>query len=145
MASITRIGVALVGCAAMVGLTACSSAGPGGESGTPGSGFLVTVSPGAPTGSELPTLNDGPAVAWIDDGTQFAVVTMGSSSCPPSARDVVVDAPDRLTIVFEPSPNEVCTADYGPTTHAFTLPTEITQRPITVVVDDGIRTELTLD
>ena len=78
-------------------------------------------------------LTGEPAAGWIDDD-EFAVITMGSGSCPPVPSEPEVTSPGEVRIEFGPSPNEVCTADMSPTTHVFTLPEELIDRPITVTV-----------
>lgn len=71
---------------------------------------------------------------WIDRGETFAIVTWGSSSCPPVATALTVKGGDRISVTFEASPNDPCTADMAPTTHEFTLSNEMTVGPIVIEV-----------
>lgn len=106
-------------------LTACS--GP--------TSVADDTSPGTPDSDELEIDpgSDGPIAFWIDRDTMFGVVTWGSSSCPPVPTEMEGDAA-VIKILFEPSDNEVCTADMAPTTHTFTVPEEMTQTPTSVEV-----------
>lgn len=109
------------------------------------SGAADSVYAGVPEGASLGN-GDGPAAAWLGDGERFAVVTMGSSSCPSVATELAVEAADHLTLAFAPSSRETCTADLSPTTHEFRLPNGITERPVTITVSyeswDGTSTLL---
>lgn len=69
-----------------------------------------------------------PMLTWLDDGQAFAITTWGSSSCPPVAVEIESDR-DSITVEFEDSDNEVCTADLGPTTHEFDLPGNLSDDP----------------
>ncbi len=100
--------------------------------GTPG--VADGVSPGVPPGAVLDPLSEGPVAAWVEEGSRFAVVTWGSSSCPSVATELTVEADDRLSLTFGPSPNDPCTADIAPTTHEFELPDSVTGRPVTITV-----------
>jgi len=97
-------------------------------------GIADRVSPGAPPGALVDPLSEGPVAAWVQDGTRFAVVTFGSSSCPSVATALTVEAEDRLSLMLGRSPNDPCTADMAPTTHEFELPDGITGKPITITV-----------
>ena len=92
------------------------------------------TSPGAPEGLELDPLSDAPTATWIERGESFAIVTMGSSSCPPVATDLEAKQEDQVVVTFAPSPNELCTADMAPTTHQFELPDGITGTQISVEI-----------
>ncbi|MCR2802086.1 hypothetical protein QNO21_00940 [Microbacterium sp. zg-Y818] len=55
-----------------------------------------------------------PSAGWVDDGV-FAIVTWGSSSCPPTVQDIEVTASDAVTVTFaEPEPDRMCTMDIAP-------------------------------
>lgn len=90
---------------------------------TPGVG---TVSPGIPDGITFDPLSDAPAAAWIEPGVSFAIVTVGSSSCPPVATEVKAESEDLVSVTFARSPHNTCTADMAPTTHQFDLPESVT-------------------
>jgi len=53
-----------------------------------------------------------PSAGWIDDGT-FAILTWGSSSCPPVVQDVTV-AGTEVTVTFADLADAVCTMDMAP-------------------------------
>lgn len=77
---------------------------------------------GAPEGtSQYSDPDDDVFVSWVDQGRTFAVVTLGSSSCPPIATKIE-GARDSVIVEFAPSGKSACTADFGPTTHEFKLP-----------------------
>ncbi len=97
--------LALTGCSAPVSVASDTSAG--GPPGFDGSGGL---------------LNGQPSAIWISGRREFAIVTFGSSSCPPVP--TAISAPDatHIAITFVQSPNTPCTADIGPTTHKFDVP-----------------------
>ncbi|WP_336645919.1 hypothetical protein [Microbacterium sp. USHLN186] len=90
---------------------------------------------GVPDGLVVDPLNDRPIATWIERGETFAIVTIGSGSCPPVATALVAEVPDRVAVTFGPSPNDPCTADMSPTTHEFDLPEEITRLPVVLKID----------
>lgn len=92
------------------------------------------VYPGSPDGVTISGSLDGPAAGWITEGERFAVVTMGSSSCPVVATELTVVAADQLALTFGRSPNNPCTGDLAPTTHEFDLPADIVERPVQIDV-----------
>ena len=106
-------------------LTGCSD---------PGAGVAQTMKPGLPEGLAADPLGEGHAVAWIEPGATFAIVTWGSSSCPAIATALTADSPDSIAVTFGPSPNDPCTANMAPTTHEFELPEEITASPVVIEV-----------
>lgn len=108
------LAIALAGCAANVG--------------------IGTVSRGAPDGLTLDPLNESPAAVWVERGESFAVVTMGSSSCPAVATEVNAEGDDIVSVTFGSSPNNPCTADIAPTTHEFDLPSSVTSDAISVEI-----------
>lgn len=103
---------------------------------------------GVPDGLEMDPLNEDPAGVWLERGRTFAIVTMGSSSCPPVAKSVTASSRQGVTVVFGPSPNDLCTADMAPTTHEFDMPDEVGGYPVTVEIlfeDWAQKTSITLD
>lgn len=109
---------------ALLALTGCS-----------GSGADQTIR-GIPDDWEGPMpdpLTDEPSAGWIDDD-EFAIITMGSGSCPPVPSAPQVRGSGEVEVEFGPSPNNPCTADMGPTTHVFRLPPAVIDRPVTVTV-----------
>lgn len=77
-----------------------------------------------------------PMVTWIEDGKNFEVVTYGSSSCPTLVIAVESTRPDQVVLRLAQSGGEACTADFGPATQEVTLPETVTERPVSVLLDD---------
>jgi hypothetical protein len=111
-------------------------------------GVARSVEKGIPEDLDVAWSGEGPAGAWVDEGRTFAVVTWGSSSCPPVASALEVLAGDHLGLRFDPAANAICTADMAATTHTFDLPSGITSSPLTITISysdwDGTDT-VTLD
>jgi hypothetical protein len=60
--------------------------------------------------------------AWLDAGKGSAVVSMGSSTCPPKAGDATASG-QTVTVQFSlPSGKTACTADYAPRASYVALP-----------------------
>lgn len=110
-------------CMVMLVLAGCAA--------NPGVGI---VSRNVPDGVTLDLLSGSPAATWLDRGETFAVVTIGSSSCPAVATAIEVESGNRLSVTFGPSPNNPCTADMAPTTHEFDLPAGVSGDSITVEI-----------
>ena len=89
-------------------LAACSDAG-----------VADSRTPGVPTGIPVDGLDLTPAVHLQSDGS-IAVVTWGSSSCPPTATAFDNDG-GSLVVSFSTSSQGVCTADLAATTHIFSV------------------------
>lgn len=123
MRSVARPVVVVATCLLAIGLAGCA-ANPG----------IGSVSRGAPDGLTLEPLSESPAAVWIERGESFAVVTMGSSSCPVVATKVSADGDDLVSVTFGSSPNNPCTADIAPTTHEFDLPASVTGDAISVEI-----------
>ena len=103
----------------------------------------------APAGFESAggLLNGQPGVAWLMGKQSFAVVTFGSSSCPPIPVELSATPPSGLSLRFVPSPNQPCSADMGATTHQFHLPDDMDAAgpiDVHVVYDFPQRTEYDL-
>lgn len=107
-------------------LSGCDAAG--------GPDIAQTVKPGTPLGFEGTDGFGELSAVWLTRGESFALVTWGSGSCPPVASALTAEAADRITVVFEPSPHDPCTADMSPTTHEFAVPDEATRTPLTIDV-----------
>ncbi len=103
--TLVALSTALVGCSAPVSVANDTSAG--GPPGFDGSGGL---------------LNGEPSAIWISGRREFAIVTFGSSSCPPVPTAISSSDATHIAITFVRSPNSPCTADLAPTTHKFDLP-----------------------
>ena len=97
-------------------------------------GVANSVERGVPDGLEVDLLSGEPAAAWIEEGKRFAIVTMGSSSCPAVATALSADGEDRVTVTFGPSPRNPCTADMAATTHTFDLPSGSNPGRLTIEV-----------
>ena len=67
-------------------------------------------------------LNGEPTAIWISGRREFAIVTFGSSSCPPVPTSISAIDEHHLAITFVKSPNSPCTADMAATTHKFNVP-----------------------
>ena len=121
---IRRIAAVLTGAATVVLLAACSSGG--------GGSVAVSVEKGAPAGwdADAGTSDGTPIAGWIVEQKSFAVVTWGSSGCPPVATSLSAESSDQIRIVFAAPEQEVCTADFAPTTHTFNLPESVNNHPI---------------
>jgi hypothetical protein len=78
-------------------------------------------------------LNGHPVVGWVSDA-EFGVITVGSSSCPAVASELHVLDDDEVRVGFGSSPHDLCTADMAATTHVYELPSSVTGRPVTVIV-----------
>ena len=129
--SVTTAGLIASLTLVVVAATGCEGGGPSGD----GSEADRTTQ-GIPDGWDGPVpdpLTGQPSAGWID-GDEFAVITMGSGSCPPVPSEPDVVNAGEVHIEFGPSPNEVCTADMSPTTHVFALPDELTDRPLAVTI-----------
>ncbi|KAA9149164.1 hypothetical protein F6B41_01805 [Microbacterium lushaniae] len=78
-----------------------------------GSGYVGrTDLPGAPGLTPGTGLDGGqPSAGWAGPGT-FALLTWGSSSCPPQVESAAVSAPGEISVAFvAPAPDQICTAD----------------------------------
>lgn len=94
---------ALTGCA-----TGASAPSSGGASSTPDA-----------TGS---TLSAEIGAAWVDGGRSVAVVTTGSSTCPPVVSGEPSASGTTITVDLAASPRENCTRDMAPRATLVSLP-----------------------
>lgn len=79
--------------------------------------------------------NGEPLALWSDSG--LAVVTFGSSSCPPIPTSIAAPDAERIVVVFSPSPNTPCSSDLAPTTHLFELPSNVVRSGVTAELRFG--------
>jgi len=107
-------------------LTGCS----GSASSAPTSVADETIK-GLPESVTVDPESTEPLATWIEEGETFAVVTWGSSSCLATPIEIVGEG-DVVTIEFEPSAEEMCTADMAATTYTFTVPEKMTSTPTSV-------------
>jgi len=94
---------ALAGCA-----TGTSSPSPNGTSSTP------DATDAAPSGDL--------GAAWVDGGRAIALITTGSSSCPPVLGGEPTVAGSTLTVDLAASPRQDCTRDMAPRATLVSLP-----------------------
>lgn len=104
--------------------------------GAPDSGSITTdVYSGLPDGTDTGAGFEQTTAVWLDSGHErFAIVTWGSSSCPPIATELTASDAHAISVAFAQPTQEICTADMAATTHEFDLPAEVTQRPVAVEV-----------
>lgn len=133
--------LALAGCATPQGEGAGAGADRTGEVGE----VLPRDVPSGWTGPMPDGQSAGPLVGWIDD-EQFGVITIGSGSCYPEATAIEATGDASARIAFDMPPEDaICTADFSPTTHAFTLPPAVTEFPVALELvfgDDVVDAEL---
>jgi hypothetical protein len=99
---------------------------------------------GEPKGVDAPASSAGGAswAVWLEDGTRFAIVLYGSSTCPPKVQNVTATANDTITATLAPAPGGICTHDYMPHSTVFGTPDRISKNArVKVVLPD---TTLTL-
>lgn len=104
--------------------------------------------------TDAPTPSDPSAevwkieAGWVDGGRQIALVTWGSSSCPPTASDVTRQADGTLAVTLDEGPaDRVCTSDFAPRATGVGLPDGIDPaQSVDIVVTgaQGQRGETTL-
>lgn len=108
-------GAVAVALAAALAVSGCSSS----------SSIAVETVRGLPSGvtlSDDEQRGEQPVAIWTDDRATITVVTWGSSSCPPVPTALAVESAALLQLQFAPPVDEVCTADYAPTSHVLTTP-----------------------
>ncbi|MFP7760409.1 hypothetical protein [Marisediminicola sp. LYQ85] len=98
---------------------------------------------GAPVDDGLTT--GEPSARWVERPGRFAITVFGSSSCPAVPTAMEASASDRVTVSFETDSSGECTADMAATTHEFTVPSEASALPLTIVIDGDPPLELVLD
>lgn len=130
-------------------VTGCASGGVAGGSldGNPEESAPVETAP-APETSAPVDEDFEPSVAWLEEGATFELTTYGSSSCPAEVAEVLLDAPDSITLQLAPPSDGMCTMDMAPTAQTIELPAGADGRPLGIALrgDDGtVTAELTLD
>ena len=117
---------------------------------TPAATVATETQRGVPDGygGEIDLLDPKPVATWLDDERrQFAVVTVGSGSCPPVPTSIEATDADTIAITFVPATAPVCSADLSATTHVFDRPDEITldgDVTIEILLDDETNYEYTV-
>ena len=125
--------LAAIGAVALALSVAGCSAGPASDS-YDGGPRNADPSSAALSGDGAFGSDDSPLVVWNEGRESFSVTNWGSGSCPDRAESIKVDSAHSLTVTFRRDDHEQCTMDISPFTHEFTLPTEETERPLTVTV-----------
>ncbi len=83
-----------------------------------------------------------PVAVWTDNRETLTVVTWGSSSCPPVPTALELEAAMQLNLRFGPPTEQVCTADFAPTSHVFTTPDGISFSAVQLEITfDGVNGE----
>lgn len=95
------------------------------------------------------------SVLGLEDGSRFALITWGSSSCPTvvSTMEAVgtegIEGIEGIELHLESSGGSgPCTADMAATTHELSFPDSVTARPITLTLvhaESDATSTLTLD
>jgi hypothetical protein len=113
----------------------------GDGAGDPESIALETIRGGTLEGITLPpdALETGePLAFWAEGRARLAVVTWGSSSCPPVPVALEATDPLLVRIDFAPYPADFCTADFAPTTHVLAAPEGVAQ-------EDAVTASITIE
>jgi hypothetical protein len=137
--------IAVAGCAAEAG-PATPEPTPEPQSTTPESIAESVIRGGLPaeaiTADVDPSSSDPvwpyPTAGWLDGGARFAIVLVGSSSCPsfPSSMEVVDT--QHLKIGITKSGASPCSADMAPRTYVLPTPASIdTSHEITLMYPGG--------
>ena len=66
-----------------------------------------------------------PRAGWLDGGDEFAIVLVGSSSCPAFPSSIEVVDPHTVKVGIDRREATVCSADMAPRTYVISTPTEI--------------------
>ncbi len=121
-------------------LTGCAT-GTAPSSGSPsGTGTAASASPDA--GSAAPT--DGVEAAWVEAGRSVAVVTWGSSSCPPVA-EAAAAADGTVSVTLGDSARTDCTRDMAPRATLVSLPAGVdSNAPLELTVEGVVEGRTTL-
>ncbi|MGO4535936.1 hypothetical protein [Leifsonia sp. 2MCAF36] len=99
---------------------------------------------GEPKGIEAPASSAGGAswAAWLEDGSQLAIVLYGSSTCPPKVQNVTATDERTIRATLAPAPGGICTHDFVAHTTVFGTPDHVAKTgQVKVVLPD---TTLTL-
>jgi hypothetical protein len=126
-----------------VGLLLGGCSGPAGSLPEPGNHMYSGTPPGSVSELREPDPLADPEstiqVVLLKGGTEFAVVTYGSSSCPVVSTGSTVLSPNHVAIdavdTYDDPRSPSCTDDLAPTTHVFDVPPDIDRRkPLTISV-----------
>ncbi len=126
-----------------------------------GAGFVVAGAlAGCATGASSPSMSGGVSpspdatsatpsaeigAAWVDGGRSIAVVTNGSSSCPPVVSGQPSVAGAAITVQLAESPQQECTRDMAPRATLVALPAGVDPaKDLTVTVTGAAQGEANL-
>lgn len=142
--------VAITAAAALFALTGCASSTYGPEaSSTPPSetpstssedGSMESIADdvftGLPEGVDTPAdAGSGrPDAVWLEPGATFAIITWGSSTCPPVARTLEQTGDSEIAIDFARNERMACTMDFVPTSHIFSVPEGVQSPPLLITM-----------
>jgi hypothetical protein len=88
-------------------------------------GCASSPGPTAPSATATATGTAAAGAAWLDGGHGAAVVSMGSSTCVPTAGDITASG-QTVTVAFtEPTAKTPCTSDYAPRASYVALPSGV--------------------
>lgn len=92
-----------------------------------------------------PTPADDVRTGWVEAGRALAVVTWGSSSCPPVSEGEATLSGETLTIALAESPRTACTRDLAPRATLVPLPAGVDPtRQLAVSVTGVVEGQATL-
>jgi len=88
------------------------------------------VAPGV-TLTDDEVLGEAPVAVWTDDRATLTVITWGSSGCPSVPRSLEAATESVLVLRFAAPTDQVCTADFAPTSHVLTTPAGVGSGAVT--------------
>ncbi len=144
----TGIAVLVAGCATEPG-AAGSSSTTGPAEALPSSIAEYDIRGGLPTeaipGDKSPSSPDSaypfPTAGWLDGGGRFAVVLVGSSSCPAVTSSIEVPDPHTVRLGLDRQKSDVCSADLAPRTYVIGTPTDVDRaQDVTLEYGDSVVT-----
>jgi hypothetical protein len=103
---------------------------------------------GVPSGvtlTDAEQTGEQPVAIWTGNRETLTVVTWGSSSCPPVPTSLDLESAMLLNLRFAPPTDQVCTADFAPTSHVFATPNGISfgAVPLAIVFESAAGDEPT--
>ncbi|PPB50973.1 hypothetical protein C4K88_03730 [Arthrobacter pityocampae] len=80
-----------------------------------------------------------PTAGWLDGGGRFAVVLVGSSSCPAVPSSIEVPDPHTGRLGLDRQKSDVCSADMAPRTYVIGTPTDVDRtQDVTLEYGDSV-------
>ncbi|AWB88466.1 hypothetical protein [Homoserinimonas hongtaonis] len=140
--------LAVAAAAAILALTGCASSAQQPGASTPPSASPTAseessmesiadeVFTGLPEGVDTPAdAGSGrPDAVWVEPGATFAIITWGSSTCPPVARTLEQIGDSEIAIQFDRNARTMCTMDFVPTSHVFSVPEGVVVPPLLITM-----------